>query len=101
MLAVANERDKQRIAALQEAALQAGKNRTETYVGDDGRRRTIAARVQDVSAKTETGAIKCRRLHTDITVEGSGSTTVAPQYTCQGPDGSWNMRPPAGAIMAA
>lgn len=108
VLAVNNEADKQRIQQSQQAALNAGKDRTDQYVGDDGNARIIRTSVHpsdapsDLNARLAPDGSKfvgpCRKAQTEISVQGKGSASLDPETVCRTAQGNWQPWP--GAVSA-
>ncbi|MBV9569930.1 MAG: hypothetical protein JO056_01645 [Alphaproteobacteria bacterium] len=99
VIAMNNEEDKRRVRESQLAALNAGKDRTDTYVGKDGNTRTIRTSVHPSAAPTDLKAHAaadgtkfvgpCRRTQTEISVQGKGSASLDPEVVCRTAQGDW------------
>lgn len=100
MLAVANEKDRQKIAELQRASLDSGQAQTASYQGEDGRVRQIDVQVQDVpdpvaAAVPASGTAApeaprlCRRQNVSFQVATKGSASLKPEIFCRTSDGDW------------
>ena len=108
VLAVNNEADKQRIRQSQLAALNAGQDRTDQYVGDDGNARVIKTSIHpsnlpsDLNAKLAPDGSKfvgpCRQTQTEISVQGKGSASLDPETVCRTAQGNWQPWP--GSVSA-
>jgi hypothetical protein len=99
VLAMNNEEDTRRVRAAQLAALNAGTDRTDTYVGKDGNERTIKTSIQsaDTPANLKTQVASdgakfvgpCRRTQTEISVQGKGNASLDPEVVCRTAQGDW------------
>ncbi|HKO20810.1 MAG TPA: hypothetical protein VJU82_18190 [Acidobacteriaceae bacterium] len=99
VLAMNNEEDKRRVHEAQLAALNAGKDGTESYVGQDGDERVIKTSVQpaDTPANLDKQVASdganfvgpCRRAQTEISVQGKGSASLDPEVVCRTAQGDW------------
>lgn len=103
LLAMASEEDKQRIREAEYAALETGEDREDTYIGTDGKRRTILVRTDDAPARewsvpadaTQTAGTPdqkpgtvtdiCRYRQTTLTVEDTGSGSLDRELVCRNP----------------
>lgn len=99
LLAMASEEDKRRIREAEYAALETGEVREDSYIGEDGKRRTIVVRTQDAPAKTwsvpaaedgkeaETASMTdiCRYRQTTLSVESTGSGSLDAELVCRNP----------------
>lgn len=87
-LALASEEDQRQIAAVEMEALEAGQLRQTTYIGRDGKSRTIQVNAADINdpAAPETGARTCRTRQTTATVQGVGTHSFDQQVFCRNPD---------------
>lgn len=99
VLAMNNEEDKRRVHEAQLAALNAGKDRTDSYVGQDGDQRVIktsvtpAAAPLDLNKKLASDGANfvgpCRRTQTEISVQGKGSASLDAEVVCRTAQGDW------------
>jgi hypothetical protein len=99
VLAMNNEEDKRRVREAQLAALNAGKDRTDSYVGQDGNQRVIKTSVTPATAPANlkkqvasngTNFVgPCRRTQTEISVQGKGSASLDPEVVCRTAQGDW------------
>lgn len=103
LLAMASEEDKRRIREAEYAALETGQDREDSYVGKDGKRRTILVRTEDAPPRewsipadaTQTAAAPdqkpgtvtdvCRYRQTTLTVEDTGSGSLDRELVCRNP----------------
>ena len=87
-MALASEEDQRRIAEVEMAALEAGELRQTTYVGRDGKSRTIQVAAMDISDPAGLGAGErtCRTRQTTATVQGIGTHAYDQQVFCRNPD---------------
>lgn len=99
ILIVNNEEDKKRIRESQLAALEAGQNRTDTYVGQDGQARFIKTSVQAEQAPPQMASYPlpngdrfvgpCRRSQTTISVADKGNADLDADVYCRTAQGNW------------
>src|SRR5258708_135420 len=117
LVAINNERDKQRVRDAQRAALNAGTERTENFVGEDGQTRVVQTSVRDVptpatfvvpaapiaatfaanpnpvpimaAVSSDTFVGPCRNAQSQITVQGQTAQLPGELY-CRTPGGDWN-----------
>ncbi len=102
LLAMASEEDQRRLAELESEALEAGQRRENSYVGTDGRRRSIVVQASAVDdplwnstpsatdSAQPTGAATsveriCRRKQVTLTVETMGTGTLDEEIVCRNP----------------
>ena len=87
-MALASEEDQRQIAEVELAALEAGQLRETTYIGRDGKSRTIQVSAADVAdpAAPEAGARTCRTRQTTATVQGVGTHSFDQQFFCRNPE---------------
>ena len=103
LLAMASEEDKQRIREAEYAALETGREREDSYIGADGKRRTILVRTEDAPARSWTVPVDgdqmagvpdgkpttqtdiCRYKQTTLTVEDTGTGSLERELVCRNP----------------
>lgn len=103
LLAMASAEDKRRIQEAEYAALETGQEREDTYVGSDGKLRTILVRTeaapdrtwtftpaatdasQPASAQTSSMIDVCRYRQTTLSVQGTGSGSLDRELVCRNP----------------
>ena len=107
LIAMANQRDRERIAQLQIQAAANGQNQVDTYPGNDGRTHRIETWYKgdvpdpeyiaqppptavDPTPAPAAAARLCRHVDTRLTVQGAARTaTINDQIVCRNPDGQW------------
>jgi hypothetical protein len=99
ILVLNNEEDKRRVHESQVAALNAGQDRTDQYVGHDGDARLIKTSVQSTNMPSTPPAQQlpngdqfvgpCRHTQTTITVQGQGTAALDPDLVCRTAQGNW------------
>jgi hypothetical protein len=92
-MAMAHEKDKQQLAAAQQAALQSGQAQSVQYSGDDGSARLI--RISSPTAvadplSTNGSHRNCRAVGGSLAVSGVGSTAAPQQLYCEDSNGDWS-----------
>jgi predicted lipid-binding transport protein (Tim44 family) len=102
MLAVANKEDRERIRAIEQAAVSQGASKSETYVSQ-GVPRRVETKVSAYSlgpsetASVSTGEAEaaapgpkvCRYAETTIEVAGKGTANTGKQLYCRADNGDW------------
>lgn len=104
MMAMASAEDRRRIAEAEYAALETGQERLDTYVGDDGKQRSILVRTQAApdrswaftpaaadAAQPSSAEVAapmtdiCRYRQTTLSVEGAGTGALDQELVCRNP----------------
>lgn len=104
MMAMASAEDKRRIAEAEYAALETGQERLDTYMGSDGKERSILVRTQAAPDRSwtftpaatdaaqpasalvaDTMTDICRYRQTTLSVEGTGTGALDQELVCRNP----------------